>query len=314
MSKTESFIDFISDNITETWLSANDQAARASITSCGYKLTDCPRVKRTGGGTALLFAQSIDTKLIDSGETSSFEFSEYVESSDISDINKLRFCVVYRPPYSASDPITVQRFLSEFPRYLETVILLPEPLVICGGFNSRIDVFDDHDTAAFMDLLESMALEQHVSFATHEYGHTLQLIITRSSDSLLLGKPSSGPFISDHCIVSCFLDVCKLVPKKKLVSFRRTKAIDITAFRSELCASALVTDTPACLDDLVSLYISMLETALDKCAPMLTKVITTPWFNDEIKFAERKWRKSRSHSDLLDYKSKKNHLSFVMKH
>ena len=69
VSKTESFTDFISDNITETWLSANDEAARASITPCGYKLTDCPRVKRTGGGTALLFAQSIDTKFIDSGET-----------------------------------------------------------------------------------------------------------------------------------------------------------------------------------------------------------------------------------------------------
>ena len=137
-SKIESFLDFVCENrpdliaVTETWLSANEQAAKSAIIPWGYKLVDCPRVDRAGGGTALLFAQSIDVKLIDSGEKDSFEFSEYVMNSDN---NKLRVCVIYRPTYSAAHPVTPQWFLSEFAQYLESVILSPEPILICGDFN-----------------------------------------------------------------------------------------------------------------------------------------------------------------------------------
>ena len=190
-NKTELFLDYVCEKrsdiiaVTETWLTNNDQAARAAITPCGYKLIDCPRVGRTGGGTALIFAQKIDTKLIDSGEKDSFEFSEYVINSNK---NKLRICLIYRPTYSASHPITVPGFLQEFSRYLETVILEPEPLLICGDFNIHVDIVDNRDTIAFLDLLESMALKQHVNFATHEHGHILDLIISRLSDSIMFEK------------------------------------------------------------------------------------------------------------------------------
>ena len=175
ISKLESFLDIFCENrpdliaVTETWLSANDQAAKAAIIPCGYKLVDCPRVDRAGDGTALLFAQSVDVKLIDSGEKDSFEFSEYVMNSDN---NKLRVCVIYRSTYSAAHPVTAQRFLSEFAQYLESVILSPELLLICGDFNIHVDVVDNHDTIAFLDLLESFALKQHVDFPTHEHAVT----------------------------------------------------------------------------------------------------------------------------------------------
>ena len=119
-------------------------------------------------------------------------------------------------------------------RYLETVILSPEPLLICGDFNIHVDVANNHDASAFLDILGSMALEEHVHFATHEHGHTLDLLITRSSDSVLLEKPSPGPFISDHCIVSCPLNISKPNPAKKLVSFRKSKSIDTEACKADL--------------------------------------------------------------------------------
>ena len=104
---------------------------------------------------------------------------------------------------------------------------------------------------------------------------------------------------------------------KKLISFRKTKPVDHTAFKNDLRTSALVTDCPSDLENTVTLYNSTLKTTLNKFAPILTKVMTirpsTPWFNDEIKLAkqskrsaERKWRNSRSNSDLILYKAKRN--------
>ena len=170
-------------------ISDDDQAAKVAIIPCGYKLVDCPCVDCAGGGTVLLFAQNIDVKLIDSGEKDSFEFSEYVMNSDN---NKLRVCVIYRPTYSAAHPVTPQWFLSEFTQHLESVILSPELLLICGDFSIHVDVIDNHDTIAFLDLLESFTLKQHVDFLTHEQGHTLDLLITCSSDQFIENKPTSG--------------------------------------------------------------------------------------------------------------------------
>ena len=47
----------------------------------------------------------------------------------------------------------------------------------------------DSDTKEFMDLLETFSLSKHVSGPTHLSGHTLDLIITRSSDDIVLASP-----------------------------------------------------------------------------------------------------------------------------
>ena len=78
----------------------------------------------------------------------------------------------------------------EFAEYLESVILSSVPLLITGDFNIHaVDVADDRDSIKLLELLESMALEQHVNPPTHEFGHSLDLIITRSSDSIISSPP-----------------------------------------------------------------------------------------------------------------------------
>ena len=229
-SKTGCFLDFISEYrpdifaLTETWLSPNDQVTRAAITPAGYKLTDCPRNDRMGGGTGLLYSENIAVQEVDSGALNSFEFSEYVVKHGN---NNFHICIIYRPPYSASHPVTIQSFFQQFSGYLETVIFSPEPLLICGDFNIHVEIADNPDAVTFLDMLESMALKQYVNFSTHEHGHTLDLIITRSSDSIILNEPKLGPFLSDHCIINCQLNVRKAKPTTKQVTFRRTKAISI---------------------------------------------------------------------------------------
>lgn len=69
-------------------------------------------------------------------------------------------------------------FLNEFSSYMESIILSKDHLLILGDFNIHVDVPTDAYTVKFMDLLESVGLEQHVRGPTHTHGHILDLVIT----------------------------------------------------------------------------------------------------------------------------------------
>ena len=61
-----------------------------------------------------------------------------------------------------------------------SVILSKERLLVLGDFNIHVDVPNGIDAVKFLDLLESLGLEQHVTEPTHIFGHR-DLVITRRS-------------------------------------------------------------------------------------------------------------------------------------
>ena len=71
-----------------------------------------------------------------------------------------------------------------------------------------------------MDLLETLSLSQHVSGPTLLSGDTLDLIITRSSDDVVLASPKATFPISDHFIIQCPIAVSYThltLPTKRIV-------------------------------------------------------------------------------------------------
>ena len=56
-------------------------------------------------------------------------------------------------------------------------------LLVAGDFNFHMDNISNNDTRRFLDLLEVADLKQHVEGPTHVAGHTIDLLITRSSDT-----------------------------------------------------------------------------------------------------------------------------------
>ena len=167
------------------------------------------------------------------------------------------------------------------------------------------------------ELLESMGLQKHVNEPTHESGYTLDLIITRLCDSLLANIPVTGCLFSDHSTLICDLTLDKPPLPKKKISFRKTKVVDVNLLCDELSTTSLCTDSPDALNDLVKCYNSTLSAALDRHVPLVTKFITVrpllPWFSEDIREsmrerrrAEKKWRRSRSVRDLLEFKKKRN--------
>lgn len=93
-------------------------------------------------------------------------------------LSPVKLIIIYRPPYSRAHPISIRTFLKELTDYLESVILCRDSILITGDINIHVDDPTNDESLKFLDLLESMGLEQHVNEPTHTYGHTLDLVIT----------------------------------------------------------------------------------------------------------------------------------------
>ena len=77
------------------------------------------------------------------------------------------------------------------------------------------------------------------------------------------------------------------------------------------------------MDAYVHEYTTTLSALLDRHVPDKTcRRVTRPvvsWYNETIdnakrehKNVERKWRKTKAANDLLDFKSKRNHVTYLM--
>ena len=77
------------------------------------------------------------------------------------------------------------------------------------------------------------------------------------------------------------------------------------------------------MEDLVKYYNGTLKVVLDKHAPLITRSVKerprVPWFNEEIKMAkrerrkvEKRWRRTKLHSDLAAFKVKRNATTALM--
>ena len=67
--------------------------------------------------------------------------------------------------------------------------------------NSHGDDASDADARNFLDLLESLGLQQHVRGPTHIHGHTLDHVVTRLTENIILDTPKADRCLSDHAAV-----------------------------------------------------------------------------------------------------------------
>ena len=324
--------DYICDHtpaivtLTEHWLTDRDSSVRAELCPNGYKILDHTRSDRRGGGTGIIYHESLDVKEIDAGVSlrNSYEFSEWIVKSGGYSI---RIAIFYRPPYSERHPVTTNVFVTELPDYLESLLLCKERLLITGDFNIHVDDCSNPDTQKFLDLLDSFDLQQHVKQPTHRDGHTLDLSITRKSETLVEDEPTVDLFISDHATVLTRLRLSRPGLSLKTTTYRKIKSINLESFHSAIQASSLCDDkqldTADDLDAYEREYTTPLSALLDWHAPLKTRRRVTrpvvPWYNETIdnakrerKKAERKWRKTKAADDLLDFRSKRNHVTYLM--
>ncbi len=295
--------DFIVENkldvlcVAETWLRCDggDEPVCTEMTPQGYKLLHVPRSKGKGGGVAMVYKASLKCKRRKIPTYTSFDLVEVLLTTK-SDC--VRCCAIYRPPCGGkySQPLSV--FLQEFEQYIDSHATSSGKLLVIGDFNIHLDNENHPDAIKFRELLDGMDLNQHVKGITHNCGHTLDLVITRSCEKELVSDVKTrAPTIKlDHqlLLISCCVD--KPAAQKQIITCRNTKDINIEAFKRDLLSSPLITSPAADITELVDQYNSTLTALMDSHAPKTTKEILirqhSPWYNEDLAAARRKRRQA----------------------
>ncbi len=90
---------------------------------------------------------------------------------------------------------------------------------------------------------------KHVVGSTHQSGHTLDLIITRSDESIVSNIDIYNPLISDHDAVLFNLAIEKPKPVTKNIQYRSLKKIDYSNFCDDINVSSFYAAQPTDITD-----------------------------------------------------------------
>ena len=289
--------------ITESWLSpSGDEVLITELTPPGYKCISNPRSDRAGGGIAIIhkdYIKKIKYEIINN--FSSFECSKFTASNTT-------FIILYHPPPSDVNKTTNRAFVDEFQLLIESIIDTTDRLIFIGDFNIQFDVNDTY-TLAMKSILSAHGLTQHILLPTHEKGHIIDWVITKSESEIVTNVQVGDMLISDHRVITFDIDRTSPPRPKKDVASRNIKAINISRFCQDI-SFLLSSQDEINADDLNTI----LRSSLDKHAPLKVRTVTdrpsSPWIDDNIlrlkqqrRAAERKWRKTRNNDDRRSYKN-----------
>ena len=177
--------------VTETWLKEQDQLwlETNDLVQNGYKIDNVNRPNRTGGGLAIIYRSSIDTKLLKKGLTHNVEYALWECKTSGTLINML---AIYHPPYSSTNKCMDAMFLDDFAELIEEVLVSYGKIVCMVDFNLHVNNMENPDAQVFLDMITAFSLKKHVAFPTHRSGHTLDLVITESVSPLSVQHTKPG--------------------------------------------------------------------------------------------------------------------------
>jgi hypothetical protein len=115
-------------------------------------------------------------------------------------------------------------------------------------------------------------------FSTHiNSGHTLDLIITRSVNDVLISEVKPTLALFDHITVECKIAIPRPNLIVKEIRSRNFKQIDHQAFKSDISSSDLYHKSWTNIHELANCYNKSLLEILDKHTPLKTmKIIDRP--------------------------------------
>ncbi len=294
--------------LTETWLKPDEYIILNESTPQDYCYKNEPRPKGKGGGVATIYNNILSISQKTGFKYNSFEVMvlhiTLSREKSINDKSPMMFVLatVYRPPGHHTD------FIKEFADFLSELVLAADKVLIVGDFNIHVDNEKDALGSAFIDILNSIGVRQHISGPTHSRNHTLDLILSHGIDVNGVEILQQSDDISDHYLVLCKLHIVKAVNSTPSYKYGRT----ITSTTKDCFVSNLpdlsqflsISNSSEQLDDVTETMDSLFSSTLDTVAPLRLRKIKekspTPWYNEHthtLKRAarkmERSWRKTK---------------------
>ena len=312
--------EFISDKnldiltLSETWLSSDSlPAVLSSLTPSQYSILSSPRKNSKGGGIALIYRSLFKIQKVPIPSFPSFEsLCVKLSFSSIS----YTILTIYRPPSCSKSS-----FISDFSTLLEDLATSPSELLINGDFNFHVDQPTDPSVSTFLTLLDTFNLKQHVTFPTHSSGHTLDLLITRTSSSCISSVDYTNPHLSDHSAILSVISIPSPSRSPRITKhIRNFKSIDISSFCNDILSSPLYSSPATNLDSYLHQFTSTLSSILDKHAPFKTVTCPSnnskPFITEEIRKQkskrsrlETKYRNSRTDEDKVTFNKQSRYVA-----
>ena len=136
--------------------------------------------------------------------------------------------------------------------------------MIVGDFNIHVDNAMDGTARTFLDILDTLNLQQCVKEATHRCGHTLDLVITKKDASPLVHNSINIDQLMlsdslDHRPVTCSINLGmnKTEVKHVTQTVRNYKSMDKTSFAVDVARRLYVHQI---LDFMVKPFVRLLTT------------------------------------------------------
>ena len=178
--------------------------------------------------------------------------------------------MIYRPPPSRTNKLKNTTFFEEWSEFLDRLVVM----LITGDLNFHLDNVNLSDTRKFNETLSDHG---HVQGATHNKGHTLDVVITRDNSIIMQTTPSvrdrclfdlNGNPSGDHFTLFTSLEISKPPKQHNTVSYRKFSEINTTDLIQDLNTSKIVQNREGSVVNVVKLYNSELSSIIDKHAPL----------------------------------------------
>lgn len=261
--------------VSETWLHSNDYLALNLSTPSGFSYFNKPRLTGQGGGLAVIYRDGLPVVEVPTPSVTSFECLVF----KIGSAPSVLVVALYRPPKYNPD------FFSELAEFLTLLSPICSAILLTGDVNIHVDSPSCHIASRFIEIIDCFNLTQHVNFATHSKGHTLDLVCT---SGIIIGD-LEGTYMgfSDHKLITFSVHLPHPPSAcKRVFNYRNYKAIDMKHFSRSVAELSSF--------NCVSTYNSELTSLLDKFAPLKERVISfrkpCPWYSPELRLLKVKGR------------------------
>ena len=304
-----------------TWLSSKkEKKICGDIVPAGFDILCVNRVRRRGGGVALIHQKTIALSEFKNITTSTFEGLSVCLTSQAVTIRVLLICRLIPSRINKLSPID---FHADFQDLFDHHALRNGHLLIVGDFNIHWDVEEDRERLLLDDMLKSANLHHHVNDVTHIGGHTIDLVITKIDDNIV-NNLSVASLLSDHFAIHLNLNVGKPPPLREFVQYRKLKSVNHQQLDVHLQNAGLAHESGDDTNQLVTQYNDQFSQLLDKHAPMKkAKLVIKPralWYTPSIAKAkrlrrklERQWRKTKLTVHQQMFKEQRQQVSSLIR-
>ena len=211
--------------LTETWIREGDVTTAIQLCPEGYSAVSIPREGRIGGGIAIVYRLDITLR---SKSVYNYQTMECADILLVFQNRLVNLCVIYRPPDTS-----IAAFCDDLTDYYERNVTSPGRTIIVGDVNIHTNKELHPDAVLFHETLGGLGLKDHIDFVAHQFGNSLDAVIT-SQDDPIVNTVIQGELFSDHHWVFFNISSSTIMYGVEEIAYRKTKLISTDAFDDDI--------------------------------------------------------------------------------